>query len=96
MDLISRERDRLLQRSARVYGLSFTAVSAVGFALPGSVPFQAVLIGTPLYLILVAALVAVGFSRSIWWPVVALVAGTGIVATIGSVAPAPTPAGVAR
>ncbi|MGB3910173.1 MAG: ATP-binding protein [Pseudolysinimonas sp.] len=91
MDLISRERDRLLQRSARVYGLSFTAVSAVGFALPGSVPFQAVLIGTPLYLILVAALVAVGFSRSIWWPVVALVAGTGIVATIGSVAPAPTP-----
>lgn len=91
MDLISRERDRLLQRSARVYGLSFTAVSAVGFALPGSVPFQAVLIGTPLYLILAASLVAVGLSRSIWWPVVALVAGTGIVVAIGVPAAPPTP-----
>lgn len=83
MDLISRERDRLLQRSARVYGLSFTAVSALCFVLPGAVPFTGLLIGIPLYLILAAALIAVGLSRSIWWPVVALLAGCGIVATVG-------------
>jgi signal transduction histidine kinase len=91
MDLISRERDRLLQRSARVYGLSFTAVSALCFALPGAVPFPALLVGVPLYLILVSALIAVGLSRSIWWPVVALAAGTGIVATVALLATPPTP-----
>ncbi len=93
MDLISKERDRLLQRSARVYGLSFTAVSALCFALPGAVPFPVLLLGIPLYLILAAALVAVGLSRSIWWPVVALVAGTGIVLVVGILGATPTPAG---
>ena len=91
MDLISKERDRLLQRSARVYGLSFTAVSALCFALPGAVPFPVLLLGGPLYLILAAALMAVGLSRSIWWPVVALLSGTGIVVIIGLLAAPPTP-----
>lgn len=91
MDLISKERDRLLQRSARVYGLSFTAVSALCFALPGAVPFPVLLLGIPLYLILAAALVAVGLSRSIWWPIVALVAGTGIVLVVGILGGAPSP-----
>lgn len=91
MDLITRERDRLLQRSARVYGLSFTAVSALCFALPGAVPFPVLLIGSPLYLILAASLVAVGLSRSLWWPVVALLAGSGIVVAIALLAAPPTP-----
>jgi signal transduction histidine kinase len=91
MDLISRERDRLLQRSARVYGLSFSAVSALCFVLPGAVSFSIMLIGIPLYLILVAAFIAVGLSRSIWWPVVALAAGTGIVVAIAVLTESPTP-----
>jgi signal transduction histidine kinase len=82
MDLISKERDRLLQRSARVYGLTFTVVSALCFALPGAVPFPVLLIGIPLYLILAGAQVAIGLSRSIWWPIVALVAGNGLVVTV--------------
>lgn len=91
MDLIGKERDRLLQRSARVYGLSFTAVSAVCFALPGAVPTPALLVGVPLYLVLGAALVAVGLSRSIWWPVLALAAGIGIGVAVGVLASPPTP-----
>jgi signal transduction histidine kinase len=91
MDLISRERDRLLQRSARAYGLSFTAVSALCFMLPGAVPFPALLVGIPLYLILAASLAAVGLSRSIWWPIVAILAGTGISVAIAVLAPVPTP-----
>jgi signal transduction histidine kinase len=90
MDLISKERDRLLQRSARVYGLGFTAVSAVCFALPGAVPIPVLLIGSPLYVILAAALVAVGLSRAIWWPIIALVAGLGVVATVALLAAPPT------
>lgn len=78
MDLFSKERDRLLQRSARVYGLSFTAVSALCFALPGGVPFPVLLLGIPIYLVLAGALIAVGISRSIWWVVLALAAGNGI------------------
>jgi len=91
MDLISKERDRLLQRSARVYGLSFTAVSALCFALPGAVPFAVLLLGIPLYLILAAALVAVGLSRAIWWPVLALASGLGIVLVIAILVDAPSP-----
>jgi len=82
MDLISKERDRLLQRSARVYGLSFTVVSALCFAIPGGVPFAVLLIGIPLYIILAAAQVAIGLSRSIWWAVVALLAGNALVVTV--------------
>jgi signal transduction histidine kinase len=92
MDLIGKERDRLLQRSARVYGLSFTGVSALCFVLPGAVPPQALLLGIPLYLIVIAALVAVGLSHAIWWPVVALVAGTGIVVTIALLTAPPSAA----
>jgi signal transduction histidine kinase len=92
MDLISKERDRLLQRSARVYGLSFTAVSALCFVLPGAVPLPVLLLGTPLYLVLAAALVAVGRSRSIWWPIAALLSGTGIVLAVGLLGAPPTPA----
>lgn len=87
MDLISRERDRLLQRSARAYGLSFTAVSAVCFLLPGAVPFTGLLIGIPLYLMVAAALIGVGISRTVWWPIVALVAGSGIVVTLAVFGP---------
>lgn len=92
MDLIGKERDRLLQRSARVYGLSFTAVSAVCFVLPGAVPFPVLMLGIPLYLILVAALVAVGLSRALWWPLLALASGIGVVLAIGLPAAPPTPA----
>jgi signal transduction histidine kinase len=82
MDLISKERDRLLQRSARVYGLSFTVVSALCFAIPGGVPFAVLLIAVPLYMILAAAQVAIGLRRSIWWPIVALLAGNALVITV--------------
>lgn len=92
MDLISKERDRLLRRSARVYGLSFTVVSALCFALPGAVPFPMLLIGIPLYLLLGAAQVAVGLSRSIWWPIVALVTGNALIVTVALVVGSPTPA----
>ena len=92
MDLISKERDRLLQRSARVYGLSFTVVSALCFAIPGGVPFAVLLIGIPLYIILAAAQVAIGLSRSIWWPVVALVAGNALVITVALAVGTPSPA----
>ncbi len=92
MDLISKERDRLLQRSARVYGLSFTAVAALCFALPGALPLPVLLIVLPLLVILAAAQVALGLARGLWWPVLALVAGNGVVVAVGLLASPPSDA----
>jgi signal transduction histidine kinase len=92
MDLISKERDRLLQRSARVYGLSFTAVAAVCFVLPGALPLPALLIVLSLLVILAAAQVALGIARTLWWPLLALVAGNGAVVAIALLAVPPSAA----
>ena len=92
MDLISKERDRLLQRSARVYGLSFTAVAALCFALPGALPVPVLLIVLPLLVIVAAAQVAIGLARAIWWPLLALVAGNAAVVTIALLTAPPSAA----
>ena len=76
MDLITKERDRLLQRSARIYGLSFSVVSLLCFVLPGAVTPLSLAIGIPLYLILGGAQFFLGRSRSPGW--VLLVLGSGI------------------
>ena len=81
MDLIAKERDRVLQRGARVYGLGFTLASALCFVLPGAVPTTtALVIGGVLYLVLAGAQFVVGVSRNPAWAVLALAAGLGILA----------------
>jgi signal transduction histidine kinase len=79
MDLITKERDRLLQRTARVYGLSFTVVSVLCFVLPGAVEPLSLGIGIPLYLVLGVAQFFIGRSRAPGWILLALGAGIGIV-----------------
>src|SRR5690606_10387689 len=82
MDLITKERDRLLQRSARVYGLSFTAVAAVCLALPGVLPLPALVVALGLLVVVAGAQVMLGFSRAIWWPLLVLVAGNAVVVSV--------------
>jgi len=90
MDLISKERDRLLQRSARVYGLSFTAVAALCLSLPGAVPVPVLLAVLPLLLVVAGAQVTIGASRALWWPLLELAAGLGAIAVVGAFAAPPT------
>lgn len=81
MDLIAKERDRVLQRAARVYGLSFTLVSALCFVLPGAVEGVLTLwIGVGLYAVLAGAQFMLGISRNPVWVLVPLLAGLGITA----------------
>lgn len=75
MDLIVKERDRLLQRTARVFGLSFTVVSAVCLILPGSVDFATFVICFPLYVILGFFQFMMGRSRSLGWVAAAYIVG---------------------
>ncbi|CAN5322811.1 hypothetical protein BH11ACT3_BH11ACT3_03840 [soil metagenome] len=80
MDLITKERDRLLQRAARIYGLSFTAVALLCMILPGAVSTLALLISLPLFAVLGLALVQVGQNRSLVWVLLALLSGAAIIA----------------
>lgn len=87
MDLIAKERDRLLQRTARVYGLSFTIVSILCLAIPGAVDTASFFVCLPLYLVVAFCQYRIGSSRSMLWVVPILVAGLAIVGAIALLAP---------
>jgi len=82
MDLIAKERDRVLQRVARAYGLGFAIVSGLCFVLPGAAAGPTELaLGVGLYVVLGAAWSMIGTSRHPVWLLLALAAGLGILAT---------------
>lgn len=93
MDLITKERDRLLQRTARVYGLSFTIVALLCFVLPGAVSSAAFFISLPLFVVLGVAQFRMGVSRSPIWLALALGAGLAIVVIACTVGSRPSQAG---
>lgn len=83
MDLLARERDRMLQRAARAYGLSFTLVSGLCYVLPGAlVDAWALPAGLALYAVLAGAQFMLGISRNPGWVLLTLLAGLGIVAVV--------------
>jgi signal transduction histidine kinase len=93
MDLITKERDRLLQRTARVYGLSFTIVALLCFVLPGAVSSTALIVSLPLFVVLGIAQFRMGVSRSPLWLAIALVTGLAIVVVAGTIGDRPSQAG---
>jgi len=82
MDLIAKERDRLLQRTARVYGLSFTVVSLVCLSVPGAVTSAAYLVCVPLYLAVGYCQYRLGSSRSLVWIAPIIACGLAITAAV--------------
>jgi signal transduction histidine kinase len=78
MDLIGKERDRLLQRAARVWGLSFTVVSLLCFVLPGATDATALFTCLPIYLALGVFQMLTGWSRPTVWALLSAVAGVAI------------------
>ncbi|WP_411700211.1 sensor histidine kinase [Conyzicola sp.] len=87
MDPILKERDRLLQRTARICGLSFTVVAALCLVLPDAVTPATFLPVVPLVILLAAAQYVVGFSRSYLWVLVQVATVLGIVASITTLNP---------
>ncbi|MEO8095062.1 MAG: ATP-binding protein [Pseudolysinimonas sp.] len=95
MDLIAKERDRLLRRTARVYGLSFTVVSLICLSIPGGVDRLTYFMCIPLYIVIGIAQYRVGVSRSLVWVALQLAAALGVIALVTVVsAQAPGPAGL--
>lgn len=95
MELIDRERDRLLHRTARVHGLSFTAASLVCLSIGGAVGWEIYLAALPLYALLAYFQFRLGGGRSIVWAFVAVLVGLALIAIISRAGnTAPTTAGV--
>jgi signal transduction histidine kinase len=94
MDLIAKERDRLLQRTARVYGLSFTIVSIICLSIPGAVEPLAYFVSLPLYAIIAFCQYRLGESRSLLWILPAYIAGLAVIVLVALYGEGPGPAGV--
>ena len=96
MDPILKERDRLLQRTARIYGLSFSVVAAACLAIPGAVTPTTYLPVVPLFLLLVFAQFRIGLNRSYLWVFTEVASVLAIVVSIAMLNPDPlTPAALA-
>lgn len=80
--LIARERDRILQRSARFIGLGSTAVAVVCFSVPGVVPLMTLLLVLPLFGILALSLYWVGVNRSLSWVGLGILSGLCILVVV--------------
>jgi signal transduction histidine kinase len=75
MELIAKERDRLLQRTARFLGLAGTIVTLISLSVPGVVPVSTFLITLPFLLILAFSHIMVARSLAVIWASLGIVAG---------------------
>jgi signal transduction histidine kinase len=78
VELITKERDRLLHRSTRVIGLGATAVTFVCLCVPGVLPWPTVLSTLPFLVVLAFSLYRVGSNQWLGWILLGLVAGLGL------------------
>lgn len=78
MDRILRQRDRLLQVSARLIGLASTAVALLLLALPGVVPTGLLLLTLPLFVALAAAQYRMGMTKALPWPIAIVCIGLAL------------------
>ncbi len=82
VELIAKERDRLVQRSARFIGLGSTVVALICFAIPGVVPLTTLLSTIPLFAVLAFSQYRVGLTTGLLWVVIGIVSGLGILAVV--------------
>lgn len=77
MEQFAKERDRLLQVSARAYGLGALVASVICIVLPGVVPLPALMMMAPFYVVMAFSLVRMGSSRSLVWVFLGIASGLG-------------------
>lgn len=101
MERIVRERDRLVQRSARLIGMSGAVLALLCLAVPGAVAPGTLVLLIPIFAVYGLLLDRIGRSRSLLWPPLAVGAGTllllmihladvGALAAVTGVAASPT------
>src|SRR3954447_22060294 len=83
MERILKQRDRLLSVSARLIGLTSTAVAFVLLAL-GGLALPALLVALPLFVLLAASQVRMGSTKAVEWPIAVIVIGLATVILLRS------------
>lgn len=87
MDHILKERDRLLQRTSRIHGLSFSAIALLCLCIPGAVAAETYLVTVPLFLVVAFSQFRIGASRSPLWIALQVAGVLGIVIAIAALNP---------
>jgi signal transduction histidine kinase len=82
VELVAKERDRLLQRSARFIGLGSAIVALVSFSVPGVLALPTLLSTLPLFVVLTFSLYRVGINQSFVWIVLGILSGLGILVVV--------------
>src|SRR4051812_15096409 len=82
MERILRERDLLLQRTARVFGHGFTALALLLLALPGATEPGTLLLTIPLFAVLVYSQFRISISSWLPWAFLTVVCSLAIVLLI--------------
>jgi len=82
VELIAKERDRILQRSARFIGLGSTVVALICFSVPGVLHLTTLLSALPLFVVLAFSLYRVGLNQSLFWIVLGILSGLGILVIV--------------
>jgi signal transduction histidine kinase len=75
MELIAKERDRLLQRTARFLGLSGTIVTLISLSFPGVVPLGNFVATIPFLVLLALCQVMISRNRPLLWAVIGIASG---------------------
>jgi len=82
VELIAKERDRILQRSARFIGLGSTVVALICFSVPGVLHLTTLLSALPLFVVLAFSLYRVGVNQSLFWIVLGILSGLAILVVV--------------
>lgn len=75
MELIAKERDRLLQRTARFLGLAGTIIALIDLSFPGVVHMGDYFAVLPFIALLIVCEILVGRSRPVLWAAIGIASG---------------------
>jgi signal transduction histidine kinase len=82
VELIAKERDRLLQRAARAIGLGSTAVALLCFSVPGILDLPTYIAVVPFFLLLALCQYRVGVNQSVVWVLLGVASGLAILIVV--------------
>lgn len=82
VELISKERDRLLHRATRLIGFTTTIVAFLGLAIPGLVDETSLLAALLLGVLLAFSLFRLGSDHSLLWVLLAIASGLAIMTIV--------------
>lgn len=82
VDLISKERDRLLHRATRLVGLTMAVVTFLGLSIPGLVDQTSLLAALLLGVLMAFSMFRLGSDHSILWVLLGLTSGLAILTIV--------------